>query len=626
MKTFTFLRSLHWPYRVILATLAAFAAVLVYAMWDSQRGLDTPVMHRVEPATPRGATDLIVFAHGYAYGSRPLEGLIRAVQQARPDADVLKFEYASQTFSNADPFRIAAEMEERIHQIVGERHYERIHLVGYSMGALLLRKAYVYGSGSVEDLPFAGAEATTRAPQDWVKRVERFVLLAGMNRGWSQEEPPKEITAWRSAVNALGLFIGTVSGTGTLIRQLERGEPFVANLRLQWLKVMSKAGDAGSGMRQPVVVQLLGDKDDVVSSADNRDVKVAKNFIWVGLSNTTHANVMDVDQPGAGSERRRRILQALGTEQEISELRRATLTPEQDEDLKVSTVVFVLHGIRDMGDWTTKFKEPLEKRFLAKHRESGEKVYVHSAGYGYFAMGPFLLGPSRQRNVRWFMDEVTELKAKFPNMKELHFIGHSNGTYLLASALQRYQTLKVDRVVFAGSVVPRGYPWSSLSGRVGTVRNFVGADDAVVAIFPNLFEIPLFRPINPDLGSAGFNGFMDGKFKDFETKFLKGGHSAALDDANLEPIVEFIMEGKKLDPGPLLVGEHPTRLRYWSQLCWAVWLGLAASLVAVGGGVFWLSRLAQRLFVRTRAMAPNTLAWLATAAYAYGVLMTLNTI
>jgi pimeloyl-ACP methyl ester carboxylesterase len=157
MKLLSFLRALRWPYRALIGALVILAALLLYARWDAHRGLNTPITHKVLEAQPQqGPKDLIVFVHGYAKGNRPLEGVIRAAQQARPGADVMYFEYASQVFSNADPFRLASEMEERIRQLDSERHYERIHLVGYSMGALLLRKAYVYGSGSVEDLPFTG--------------------------------------------------------------------------------------------------------------------------------------------------------------------------------------------------------------------------------------------------------------------------------------------------------------------------------------------------------------------------------------------------------------------------------------------------------------------------------------
>src|SRR5206468_4067540 len=108
------------------------------------------------------------------------------------------------------------------------------------------------------------------------------------------------------------------------------------------------------------------------------------------------------------------------------------------------------HGIRDVGNWTTDFDAQLNAAFGSK----GDTVRVLRPGYGYFPMGPFLLFTDRQKYVRWFMDEYTEALARYPNADgNVHFIGHSNGTYVLASALSQYKTLEVNRVAFAGSVV-----------------------------------------------------------------------------------------------------------------------------------------------------------------------------
>ena len=88
------------------------------------------------------------------------------------------------------------------------------------------------------------------------------------------------------------------------------------------------------------------------------------------------------------------------------------------------------------------------------------------------------------------MDSYTEELAHYPSATTFDFIGHSNGTYILASALQRYRTLKVNDVYFAGSVVPQKYKWTDLvaAKRVGRVVNVVATNDWVVAIFPRLFE------------------------------------------------------------------------------------------------------------------------------------------
>ena len=56
------------------------------------------------------------------------------------------------------------------------------------------------------------------------------------------------------------------------------------------------------------------------------------------------------------------------------------------------------------------------------------------------------------------MDQYTQNLAKYPNSDgRISYIGHSNGTYILASALDRYPSLRVNQIVFAGSVVRTDY-------------------------------------------------------------------------------------------------------------------------------------------------------------------------
>ncbi len=172
-----------------------------------------------------------------------------------------------------------------------------------------------------------------------------------------------------------------------------------------------------------------------------------------------------------GEERAQKLRQALGNDQIVEGLRRQSPTLPNNEDRNVEVVVFVLHGIRDMGAWTSQFEGPLQEAFQKQFPQSQAKLYIDRASYDYLGMGPFLLWADRQAHVRWFMDEYTELKARFPSLKQVHFIGHSNGTYILASALQKYKTLKVDRVVFAGQRREKGLsmePPPARTGRAGT--------------------------------------------------------------------------------------------------------------------------------------------------------------
>jgi hypothetical protein len=465
--------------------------------------------------------------------------------------------------------------------------YDTIILVGYSKGALLIRKAFVYGHGRIEDLETESGEL--RDPVPWVALVERFVLLAGMNRGWTLRYRPKEMRRSRFWLSKIFIQFCRLTGIGALLRQSERGEPFVANLRIQWLTVMRSLPVD----RRPTVIQFLGDKDDLVSSEDQRDVTVARDFIWVRVNNTGHADIINLEDRVLGEERRRKIRKALGDDREIESLRRLSSKLPDNVDPLVHEVVFVLHGIRDMAAWTSQFEGPLQVAYYSKTPKQNSKIYITWPSYGYFGMGPFLLWADRQTNVRWFMDEFTEIKARFPNLQKVHFIGHSNGTYVLGSALQKYKTLQVDNIAFAGCVLRRDFEWDNVTAQFKNIRNYVASGDWVVALFPRLFEIPLFTLVNKDIGSAGFNGFTGSRGNALETKFLIGGHSAALTHANTKSIVEFVLNGKKLDV-PELIGGGPTwRMEYSSKFCWLIWLLIVGVVAALFVG--WLTLIAHFL-------------------------------
>ena len=151
-------------------------------------------------------------------------------------------------------------------------------------------------------------------------------------------------------------------------------------------------------------------------------------------------------------------------------------------DQSVTDGVFVMHGIRDDGYWTSR----LAKR--VKERAPGACVLkTRTPTYGYFAMLPFLLPWIRRQKVEWFMDQYVGARAQFPKA-EISFIGHSNGTYLAARALRDYDDAKFKNIFFAGSVVHRNYPWLALveDGRVHKFHNVRAAKDWVVALFPRV--------------------------------------------------------------------------------------------------------------------------------------------
>jgi hypothetical protein len=344
----------------------------------------------------------------------------------------------------------------------------------------------------------------------------------------------------------------------------------VVNLTLQWLNL--------SALDQPMpeVVQLLGTRDDFVSAADNVDFYAGRLFYYREVPDTGHRDVIQFSGP-QGAGRRQRFTQALSATREVLK-QESDFDPGFSPDPKVDQVIFVMHGIRDFASWTENMANVLQ----AEAAKNKLNIRVITSGYGYFPMGEFLLFSERQKNVRWFMDQYTTARALYPNAR-FEYLGHSNGTYLLASALLEYRACRVERAVFAGSVMRRDYPWDELigKGQIAAIRNYVATGDWVVGWFPHFFEELEIG----DVGGAGLFGFTSGKALGDEVRFVNGEHSAALAAANLPGMAAFLVSGTRIALPTDLYRQEPVGwVVFLGNLCWLVWLfllGLVGGLLCI---------------------------------------------
>jgi hypothetical protein len=239
--------------------------------------------------------------------------------------------------------------------------------------------------------------------------------------------------------------------------------------------------------------------------------------------------------------------------------------------------VFLMHGIRDNADWC----HAVRRRIV----ELDPRAYCLVPSYGHFSLVQFLLFGARRRNVRWFMDQYTETLAMVEAADgNTHFVGHSNGTYLLARALTDYATLRIGRVALAGSVVPRSFPWDRFQreGRIRALRNDRAAGDWIVGIFPGFYQLlaywlPWARFFS-DIGNGGLRGFDRSCGLDHhEVYYLPGGHGAGVAPANHASLARFVL-GQPWEPPPTQL--RPVGWVDWaSNLSWIVWLVLAGVLV-----------------------------------------------
>src|SRR5262249_41405466 len=161
----------------------------------------------------------------------------------------------------------------------------------------------------------------------------------------------------------------------------------------------------------PYVVQMLGDIDDQVSEADDKDLRasVSPKFTWLKVRGTGHDDIIhfeetssEVGETRLGAYRREKFL--LAALKPVAEVHRENEEQRFETDPNVTHVVFVLHGIRDLGRWSSEFEQALLDRFYHETENPKDKLAIASLRYGYYGMGPFILRSDRQKYVRWFMD------------------------------------------------------------------------------------------------------------------------------------------------------------------------------------------------------------------------------
>lgn len=489
----------------------------------------------------RDGTRLVVLLHGWTGCAAKMDSLRRMVEATMPDADIyvpdLPIRRIFGTIPAADITSALVEAIDRRCAREGGR-YSSIVLLGHSSGGVLARKVFLAAWGAADDVR-GGHEV-----RPWAPLLDRIVFLAAVNRGWTIGSAATyvDMLVWRLGLLVSYIFYG---GRNTIL-QTARGAPFLVGGRLQWLDLMREETKAAA--RKVVVVQLLGTIDDLVSPGDCIDHVADSNadgrrFLLLELPGTGHFDAIDVEPSRpAGALRHAIIADALARSPDELEMHRHAVRREYLEDElppppnpKVTHVVFVIHGIRDRGFWTKKIAQKI-REYAARP----DQVRCITASYGYFPMLPFLFKWGRYEKVEWLMDLYCEVRAHYPNAK-FSYVGHSNGTYLLARALEAYPQTRFKSVVFAGSVVRRNFPWVDYTStrRVRRVLNYVASMDWVVALLPKGLE-----PLRWfDLGGAGHVGFATPLPALRQFNYIKGKHSAGVRESQWDDIANFVLKG-----------------------------------------------------------------------------------
>ncbi|MGZ8212928.1 MAG: hypothetical protein ACXWTP_00300, partial [Methylosarcina sp.] len=256
--------------------------------------------------------DLIILFHAYTSSPEKLNSVkevCKSIDRYK-NSDILIPRIPASLFSIADPVEITREILNKVDEVWdGNGQYSSIILIGHSLGALLARKLYVYACGKNQGVPF---EIAYNKPKLWAGKVERIILLAGMNRGWS-------ISYHMSLLNAVGYTIGSFIGDlivftspfVPLIFRIKKGSSFITNLRIQWLAMRKEDNIKVKGAGNALTIQLLGSIDDIVSPEDNLDLVTGSDFFYIDAPNSGHANIIEMDSTKEGESRKKAFTEAL---------------------------------------------------------------------------------------------------------------------------------------------------------------------------------------------------------------------------------------------------------------------------------------------------------------------------
>jgi alpha-beta hydrolase superfamily lysophospholipase len=588
---------------------------------------------------------LVVILHSFSSGRETLADLISVVRKELGDtvdvfAPTLPYgRPLDSTGAGATVVNLVGELDAIWESKSGDK-YAKVIFIGHSLGGVLARRVFLAGSLNPPDYSDGfkirdelwdaiskqrGEEKNL--PCEWAPRVDRLILLATWDKGWTISDR----TSWFYSIglNLLGLW-GRVtellgrreSAQGRTMLDMRKGSVFVSQTRLVWMAYRrwhnQKLRDcynasapvtyldpppAGQST-SPLVVQIIGAKDNFVSPQDQVDLDVEaiewrdgefesshKKYFLMEMADTDHGGVVDfsnalgrrsgflltkVKDPAEVLEKRRKIFRdALMLD--ASELETLSENPsfyfdrQAQLDPRVKDVVFVMHGIRDDGYWTHRIalhvKEADGNQLTGDGNEEPERRPLVSCTptYGYFPMGAFVMPWIRRQKVEWFMDLYVEMRSRFP-LAKMHYVGHSNGTYLAADSLARYPAARFGQIYFAGSVVNANFKWAEhiRAQKVQRFHNARGATDWVVALLPKSIDYI------SDLGGGGFDGFADaasGDRKITESKmFATGEHSGAIGEGHWRAIGDFIVKGDTPSEPQNLFAEQNRWLAFVSGL------------------------------------------------------------
>jgi hypothetical protein len=205
-----------------------------------------------------------------------------------------------------------------------------------------------------------------------------------------------------------------------------------------------------------------------------------------------------------------------------------------------TSIVILVHGIRTFAGWQDALRAELENAGLR----------VELTNYEYFDLIRFLLPMQRFRTkaIERVLLQIRMVHEQNPGAR-ISILAHSFGTYIIAEILRTQIDIRLDRLIFCGSIVPSSYPFHQVMSRIEAKDGFindVGSRDA----WPALAE-----SVTTGYGRTGTYGFRSPGIRD---RWHNLDHSGFLTSEFCQRFwVPFFVSGTRVDgdkfhaPAPL---------------------------------------------------------------------------
>jgi pimeloyl-ACP methyl ester carboxylesterase len=340
------------------------------------------------------------------------------------------------------------------------------------------------------------------AKEKWIARIERFVLLGVPSTGLENLSFGPRYIGWLT-MNFASYLLGDSAFPKSF--GARPGSPFVIESRLLWMK-MFKSGE----LKRIQIVMALGSQDKDLSVADIDDPcfgLTGSEVAFSYLPETSKSQYLKIaDSKGKVLPARlNKLIDLIEQDKKTFETLSEVFEENEHNETKIDHAVMVIHGIRDSGRWASRLANEIRK--IARRRNRTIPVFHES--YGYLPFFNFLVPYLQRRSTEWFADKYCDMCGLYPDA-HISFIGHSNGTLMLAESLRRYSKyFSFKNVVFVGSVVASDFNWPLIAGerRVRRLRNYVATGDIPVALLAKGFTW-ISRIMKGSRGAAGHDGFL----------------------------------------------------------------------------------------------------------------------